>query len=211
MSVWTGRDASLGPTRRAFVLAMISGGVSAIAALGAARPSVASAQEKGGAAAQAEEGAPSSAAAIPKTLGGKESKLAAPSSQRPGDPDAVDVASLLPDDDQISASAVGKLVDAGVDVYILDVRTAVTYASAHIEGSVNIPTNRLEAGLRVDEVPPGVVVVVVSATYKSGRKAVGKLVDAGLDGAYIRILERGVDGWDAAGFELVDTSPELHC
>lgn len=86
------------------------------------------------------------------------------------------------------------------EVLLLDVRTPGEYASAHIEGAVLHPLDRLDpaAVTRLAAGKTGTVVVCQSG--KRAAQAAEKLKAAGLSA--VAILEGGVNAWEAAGLPL---------
>lgn len=76
----------------------------------------------------------------------------------------------------ISAAELKQLIESGEDIYLIDTRTASEYASGHLEGAVNIPSNKLSA--KISQIPTDRKVIlycesgtrsVSSATYLRGK------------------------------------------
>lgn len=89
---------------------------------------------------------------------------------------------------------------AGVDALLLDVRTPAEFGGAHIEGSVLHPITELDAG-EVARLAAGkeACIVICKSGMRAGRAA-EKLAAAGVRG--VRVLDGGVDAWEAAGLPL---------
>ncbi|MCC7573789.1 MAG: rhodanese-like domain-containing protein [Candidatus Methanofastidiosum sp.] len=76
----------------------------------------------------------------------------------------------------ISASELKQLIQSGEDIYLVDVRTAGEYAGGHLQGAVNIPSDKIST--RISEIPKDRKVIlycasgaraVSSATYLRGK------------------------------------------
>ncbi len=102
--------------------------------------------------------------------------------------------------DVIDAGELRQLRNDDPDVRILDVRTGGEFASAHIEGSYNVPLDTLGEHVRdlADVAHP---VVLVCQSGGRATQAHGKLTAAGKD--TLHILEGGIVGWQAAGGDVV--------
>ncbi len=97
----------------------------------------------------------------------------------------------------IRAAEVQALISADSNARLLDVRTAGEYQTSHIEGSVNLPLDQLDANTR--QIVSGARGPIVLVCQSGGRaeQAHRKLVEAGLTGA--TVLTGGMNGWTAAG------------
>jgi rhodanese-related sulfurtransferase/glyoxylase-like metal-dependent hydrolase (beta-lactamase superfamily II) len=84
---------------------------------------------------------------------------------------------------------------------VLDVRTAPEWEAGHIEGSVNIPLNRLPD--RLAEVPRGDRVVVHCATDYRSSIAASLLEQAGI--TEVANLVGGIQAWEASRLETAAT------
>lgn len=97
----------------------------------------------------------------------------------------------------IGTAEVQALISADPNARLVDVRTAGEYQTAHIEGSINLPLDQLDANTRqIVSGAPGPVVLVCQAGGRA-EQAHRKLVDAGLTRA--SVLTGGMNGWTAAG------------
>lgn len=96
----------------------------------------------------------------------------------------------------VDAATLRGWLDEGRPVRLLDVRTPGEFATAHIEGSVNLPVDRVrsDASLLRDQVGDDLVVVC-----QSGQRArqAAEALGAGPGGAP-RVLEGGLGAWTAA-------------
>lgn len=84
---------------------------------------------------------------------------------------------------------------------LLDVREPDEWAAGHIAGTAHIRLGQLDPTMFDRERP---VVVICRSGNRSGRAA-ATLADAGIDA---RNLAGGMQGWAAAGEELVDADGE---
>lgn len=102
--------------------------------------------------------------------------------------------------DVISVAQFQQLRASEQDLQILDVRTGAEFEAAHIEGSYNVPLDTLtEHAADLASVDHPVVLVC-----KSGGRATAAhahLSGAGKNG--LHILAGGVDGWIAAGGDII--------
>ncbi|ELZ29922.1 rhodanese-related sulfurtransferase [Halogeometricum pallidum JCM 14848] len=85
-----------------------------------------------------------------------------------------------------------KLEDADADITVVDIRDPSSYTAEHIEGSVNLPTDRLSLASVDSEW--GDDIVVTCYIGQSSRR-VASMLDAHLD-ADVTSLRGGFDAWD---------------
>jgi len=97
----------------------------------------------------------------------------------------------------ISAADLQALREHGAPPFLLDVRTPLEFESERIEGSLNVPLDRL--GARLDEVPDRADVVVVCRTGVRATIAAETLARAG---RRARVLEGGMHAWRRARLPL---------
>lgn len=81
---------------------------------------------------------------------------------------------------------------------LVDVRSASEFASGHIPGAVNIPMDQIEA--RLDDLRPGVPIVLICQTGKRARMTAGMLDPCRLQ---ISVLDGGTSAWIQAGLPVV--------
>jgi rhodanese-related sulfurtransferase len=90
-------------------------------------------------------------------------------------------------------------------IRLLDVRTSGEYEGGHIEGSYNVPLDTL--GEHAGELASvGDPVVLVCRGGNRARQAEQVLRESGM--ASLHVLEGGVAGWQAAGYDLRRTGRE---
>ena len=101
----------------------------------------------------------------------------------------------------ITPRDLAELLDGHPDVRLLDVRTPGEFESAHIRGAYNVPLDTLaEHALEIRTVTNAEIVLVCQSGQRAG-KADDALRAAGMSN--LHVLESGVNGWNAAGFETV--------
>ena len=101
----------------------------------------------------------------------------------------------------VDVAPLKELLDVGVDLRLLDVRTPAEFESAHIAGSYNVPLDTLaehstELHRRL-EVP----VVVICRTGNRAQQAEARLAAAGM--ANLHVLDGGIAAWEVAGHDVV--------
>lgn len=99
----------------------------------------------------------------------------------------------------MTADDLKRRLDAGVPVYLLDVRTPEEYEEWRIPGSVNLPLSRLQAGERPD-VPPEAQLVTVCLHGARAGKARALLAR---EGVAVSALEGGMVAWNT----VLDAAP----
>ncbi|MEE9417522.1 MAG: rhodanese-like domain-containing protein [Acidimicrobiales bacterium] len=102
--------------------------------------------------------------------------------------------------DVIDASRLRQLQHEDPDIRILDVRTGSEFQGAHIPGSYNVPLATLGEHVR-DLADVDHPVVLVCQTGGRATQAHEKLSGAGKE--TLHILEGGMQGWQAAGGDVV--------
>ena len=101
----------------------------------------------------------------------------------------------------VDVATLKELLDQGVDLRLLDVRTPAESESAHITGSYNVPLDTLaehsaELHRRLD-----VPVVVICRTGNRAKQAEARLAAAGMSN--LHVLDGGIAAWESAGHDLV--------
>lgn len=81
---------------------------------------------------------------------------------------------------------------------LVDVRSVSEFASGHIPGAVNIPMDQIEA--RLDDLRPGVPIVLTCQTGKRARMTAGLLEPCQRQ---IAVLDGGTSGWIQVGLPVV--------
>lgn len=102
--------------------------------------------------------------------------------------------------DVISVAQFQQLMAADSNLRVLDVRTGAEFEGVHIEGSYNVPLDTLAehaADLAAVDRP----VVLICKTGGRATAAHAHLAGAGKIG--LHILEGGIDGWIAAGGDVI--------
>ncbi|MDS0296228.1 rhodanese-like domain-containing protein [Halogeometricum luteum] len=87
---------------------------------------------------------------------------------------------------------VARLEDADADTTVVDIRDPSSFAAEHIEGSVNLPTDRLSLA-NVD--PEWGDDIVVACYIGQSSRRVASMLDSHLD-ADVTSLRGGFDAWD---------------
>lgn len=92
---------------------------------------------------------------------------------------------------EISPQELKRLLDAGVDATVLDVREPWEYAIAHVTGSINIPLGEVPA--RLDELDRAQPVIVMCKSGGRSRRAADFLSTHGF--GQVSNLTGGIDAW----------------
>ena len=101
----------------------------------------------------------------------------------------------------ITPVVLSELIQEHPDVRLLDVRTPGEFESVHIRGAYNVPLDTLPEHTReIRTVTEAQVVLVCQSGQRAG-KAEDALRAAGMSN--LHVLEGGVNGWMAAGFDTV--------
>lgn len=90
--------------------------------------------------------------------------------------------------------------ESDTEYLLLDVRTADEYADGHIEGAVNISLQELQAGLRLDEIPQDMPVVLYCRSGNRSNTAFNLLTGLGYESLYD--IDGGTRAWQAQGLPL---------
>jgi rhodanese-related sulfurtransferase len=93
------------------------------------------------------------------------------------------------------------LMASDSDVLLVDVRTPGEYETAHIEGSINLPLDQIDAHLQHIVAAGGGTMVIVCQSGNRAGQCRTKLAAAGLTGP--RVLTDGLNAWLAAGAPVV--------
>ncbi|MGH3392064.1 MAG: rhodanese-like domain-containing protein [Actinomadura sp.] len=105
----------------------------------------------------------------------------------------------------IDVAAAWALTAGGSGVLLLDVRTPAEFETAHIDGAVNVPLDRLDEHLpRLAVDAPGQAVLICQSGGRA-RTAQAKLAAAGLPQAVV--LAGGMNSWIAADAPVVRGRP----
>jgi rhodanese-related sulfurtransferase len=100
---------------------------------------------------------------------------------------------------KLQANRVREDLQSGKRVTLIDVRTPVEHAEAHIAGSRLMPLDKLDAAA-VKAAAGGDPCVLICQSGKRAEQAFDKLRAAGCEN--LAILEGGVANWESAGFPL---------
>jgi rhodanese-related sulfurtransferase len=96
---------------------------------------------------------------------------------------------------RITVQALAERLEASGAPTVLDVRTPAEWNTAHIDGSVNIPLNRLQQ--RLAEVPRGVELAVICRSGYRSSIATSLLAGAGF-GQLLDVVG-GMEAWTRMG------------
>lgn len=97
----------------------------------------------------------------------------------------------------LAPEEVQALAATNSDVLLVDVRTPGEYQTAHIEGSVNLPLDQVDAHLRRIVADAGGRIVLVCQSGGRAEQARHKLAEAGLPD--VAVLTGGMSAWTATG------------
>jgi cystathionine beta-lyase len=103
--------------------------------------------------------------------------------------------------DRISARALKQRIRDGGELALLDLREEGPFSKAHLFHARSMPLSRLELRL-ADALPRRGVPIVVMDEAGGGRAERGAERLASLGYGDLAILDGGVEGWRAAGYEL---------
>ncbi len=92
----------------------------------------------------------------------------------------------------------------GMGLWLIDIRSALTYDDCHIEGAVNIPANALPH----KKFPSGKTIVIVDDSLGSDAalQAADALAKSGHERVYL--LQGGIAGWRAEGLPVAGRRPD---
>lgn len=91
------------------------------------------------------------------------------------------------------------LLDAGEDIYILDIRSTKNFTDGHLPGARNIPFHELEQ--REKELPLNIEIVIYGDSELQGFQAGVIAYDLNFFTAYV--LQGNIKAWKEKGFEIV--------
>ncbi|MFI7131398.1 rhodanese-like domain-containing protein [Nonomuraea sp. NPDC050153] len=97
----------------------------------------------------------------------------------------------------IDAACARSLIAANPDVSVVDVRTPAEFASAHIDGAINLPLDQIEGHLRRIVTEAGGRLLLICQSGSRAERARSALHDAGP--ADVVVLEGGMNAWIASG------------
>ncbi|MCI9129507.1 MAG: rhodanese-like domain-containing protein [Eggerthellaceae bacterium] len=117
--------------------------------------------------------------------------------------------SQIPEGSLITAQELHEMLDAQDAPFVLDIRSAGKFTNGFIPGSKNIPAGR-QIDLRLDEIPKGQTIVLVSSGESRLGEAWQTLVDAGFAKEDILVVSDGIEAWSASGYPL-DSRESLGC
>ncbi|MDQ2708093.1 MAG: rhodanese-like domain-containing protein [Actinomycetota bacterium] len=99
--------------------------------------------------------------------------------------------------EKVNASSLRAELASNPKIRLLDVRTTGEYQGAHIDGSINIPLDQVEANLpRIAGTASGRMIVICQSGGRA-TEAARTLSSAGV--TELAVLEQGMNGWVAAG------------
>lgn len=97
----------------------------------------------------------------------------------------------------IDTATARALITTDPGVLVVDVRTPSEFASAHIDGAVNLPLDQVDAHLRRIVQDAGGRMVLVCQSGGRAERARKALSEAGLPG--VAVLDGGMNAWIASG------------
>ncbi|GAA3119491.1 rhodanese-like domain-containing protein [Streptosporangium carneum] len=101
----------------------------------------------------------------------------------------------------VDVASARALTASGSGVLLLDVRTPAEFETAHIEGAVNLPLDRLDESLPLPQGEASGGVVLVCQSGGRARTAQAKLASAGV--RETAVLAGGMGSWIASGAPVV--------
>jgi rhodanese-related sulfurtransferase len=99
----------------------------------------------------------------------------------------------------VDAADVRLLLDEGVDLTLIDVRTPAEFETAHIPGSYNVPLDVLSEH-RLEMRRAGAPIVLICRSGNRAQQAEQILKETGLE--RLHVLLGGVQAWEASGLTL---------
>lgn len=101
----------------------------------------------------------------------------------------------------MTANELNGALATGGKVCLLDVRSPAEYESAHLDGAVLMPIDKLDCAAAAAVAGDAGMKVLVCQSGMRANKAAGQLAAAGQTGWVV--LDGGVNAWDRAGLPLV--------
>ncbi|MCK2214796.1 rhodanese-like domain-containing protein [Actinomadura sp. ATCC 31491] len=106
---------------------------------------------------------------------------------------------------RIDAAAARDLLATNPDVLVVDVRTPAEFATAHLDGAINLPLDQIDAHLRRIVADAGGRLLIVCQTGGRAERARTALSEAGL--ADVVVLDGGMSAWTALGGSVTRGRP----
>lgn len=108
----------------------------------------------------------------------------------------------VPASQVIYADQLHSMINAGDDLFVVDVRSRGEYNAGYIDGALNIPAGR-QIDIRMDEIPRDRTVVIISRADNRLGEVWATLVACGYDSTLIYVVSDGMRGWDRAGYPTI--------
>ncbi len=102
----------------------------------------------------------------------------------------------------ITAQELRQKMDASQDMIVINVLSKESFEKKHVPGSINMPLDELEAQTpkRLPDKDAKIIVYCASTACQASPNAARKLEEMGYTD--ITDFEAGMEGWEAAGFEV---------
>jgi rhodanese-related sulfurtransferase len=102
---------------------------------------------------------------------------------------------------QMSPAALAQRLQAGQELFLLDVRRPDEFAAGRIEGAVNVPVHEIAEDLHLLPEDPETFIVVYCRSGVRSMFATAALLMLGYKTVYN--MQGGIIAWEAAGFSVV--------
>ena len=112
----------------------------------------------------------------------------------------------IPPEAVMSIDELKKLVDDGANVQIIDIRDRSSWSGhGHIDRSRSIPAGR-QLDFRYEEIKQNRDIILVDQANDRLAEYRQTLIDYGYDESLIKVVDGGMDAWEAAGYPVSEPS-----